>query len=481
MNFHFCITKPQVRTRMKWTRHILLWGCLSISVISFAQSGNTDTLTLNQFFQIIQRNHPVAKQIRQMVSAADAAKLRARGNFDPKLFTQYESKNFQGKEYFNMLDAGLQIPTWAGLDIKAGLENNRGYQINPESSTPDGGLTYAKITVPLLQGLIIDERRAILKQASIAQNMSVFEMANAMNELYYLAGKSYFDWQLSLANLQVYEKAYALSIERMAATRRNAALGDRPGIDTVEARIQMQDRYVQLIQSQNDVFTARLQLSVFLWNDSNQPLELKSDVMPDPDLQNRMTDRLDSIMQTNKDLFSTHPYLKTLDLKISQLEIDKKWKKEKLKPILNLSYSPLTDANRFSALSFNQNKWGVGFAFPLLLRKERGDLQLAQLKIQTAQWERDQKRNEMQIKLSVAANKFTNLRSQEELQKQNVGNYEKLWLSEKKMFDLGESSLFMINAREMSYMTSQIKLNDLRNKYIKAGLEVEYAKGQLGK
>jgi hypothetical protein len=115
----------------------------------------------------------------------------------------------------------------------------------------------------------------------------------------------------------------------------------------------------------------------------------------------------------------------------------------------------------------------------LFLRKERGDLQLAQLKIQSAQWERDQKRNELQNKLSVAKNRFTNLRSQQILQAQNVGNYEKLWLSEKKMFDLGESSLFMINSREMSYMTSQIKLNELQNKYIKSGLEVEYAKGQL--
>ena len=141
-----------------------------------------------------------------------------------------------------MLDAGALIPTWAGLDIKTGIENNRGYQVNPESLTPTGGLAYTKITVPLLQGLIIDERRAILKQANIAQTMSVFEMANAMNDLFYQAGKSYFDWQLSLANLQVYEKAYSLSTERLAATRRNVSLGDRPGIGTVEARIQMQDR-----------------------------------------------------------------------------------------------------------------------------------------------------------------------------------------------------------------------------------------------
>jgi hypothetical protein len=61
----------------------------------------------------------------------------------------------------------------------------------------------------------------------------------------------------------------------------------------------------------------------------------------------------------------------------------------------------------------------------------------------------------------------------------NVSNYETLWLSEKRLFDNGESSLFMINSREMSYINAMIKLNEIFNKNKKAALETTYSFGTL--
>jgi hypothetical protein len=66
-----------------------------------------------------------------------------------------------------------------------------------------------------------------------------------------------------------------------------------------------------------------------------------------------------------------------------------------------------------------------------------------------------------------------------EVYRNNLNNYEKLWQSEKRLFESGESSLFMINSREMSYINAQLKLNDLSNKYQKASLDAEYSFGQL--
>jgi hypothetical protein len=60
-----------------------------------------------------------------------------------------------------------------------------------------------------------------------------------------------------------------------------------------------------------------------------------------------------------------------------------------------------------------------------------------------------------------------------------VSNYERLWQSEKRLFDSGESSLFMINSREMSYINAQIKLNEIINKNKKAALDTEYSFGLL--
>jgi hypothetical protein len=61
----------------------------------------------------------------------------------------------------------------------------------------------------------------------------------------------------------------------------------------------------------------------------------------------------------------------------------------------------------------------------------------------------------------------------------NVIDYEQLWKAEIKLFEAGESSLFMINSREMSYINSRVKLNEIINKKMKAAFDAEYSSGQL--
>ena len=50
---------------------------------------------------------------------------------------------------------------------------------------------------------------------------------------------------------------------------------------------------------------------------------------------------------------------------------------------------------------------------------------------------------------------------------------------EKISFENGESSLFMINSREMSFINAKIKLNELENKWQKSLLEVNFNLGLL--
>jgi hypothetical protein len=60
-----------------------------------------------------------------------------------------------------------------------------------------------------------------------------------------------------------------------------------------------------------------------------------------------------------------------------------------------------------------------------------------------------------------------------------VINYERLWESEKRLFEQGESSLFMMNSREMSMINARLKLNEMIYKNQKALLEADYSFGLL--
>ena len=117
---------------------------------------------------------------------------------------------------------------------------------------------------------------------------------------------------------------------------------------------------------------------------------------------------------------------------------------------------------------------------PLLLRKERGELQLTKLKLTDANYELQNKNLELLNKSKAGINEHSVSIQQVKLYSKTVRDYESLLEAEKRMFEGGESSLFMINARELSAINARIKLTELITKTKKALLTVEYSFGELG-
>ena len=127
------------------------------------------------------------------------------------------------------------------------------------------------------------------------------------------------------------------------------------------------------------------------------------------------------------------------------MEFEKRWKQEQLKPILNVNYNALSYASTNSeALTYNLNnyKWGFSFAVPVLLRKERGSLQLAKIKLQDAGYERERKRNIITNKILAGRQELKLLNEQALSYQQTVRGYQQLLSAENTLFETGESSLF---------------------------------------
>ncbi len=66
-----------------------------------------------------------------------------------------------------------------------------------------------------------------------------------------------------------------------------------------------------------------------------------------------------------------------------------------------------------------------------------------------------------------------------QFQEKNLENYSFIFESERKMFDLGESSLFILNNRELNYINSQIKQIEMLSKGLKTELEIQFSLGIL--
>jgi outer membrane protein TolC len=443
---------------------------------------STQLLTLDAFIDIVRLHHPVAKQANLVIDMGDAQVRKSRGAFDPYAFVGFSEKFFDGKSYYRLADGGLKIPTWFGVEIKTGFERNTGTQLNPEALVPDAGLFYAGASINLGNGLLMDERRAALRSAQIYQQSTELERRIIYNQLIYEAGLAYWDWFRTYNNYLVMQEGVRLINIRLNAIKQSALLGDRPFIDTLEGTIQLQMRQVRLQQSELEFKNSTAQLGVFLWIDAKVPLELSESTIPFLKDSITSTSVKPEILYALDTLQLSHPILRQYQFKLEGQRIERRLKVEQLKPNLNLQYIPLSEpinGNPLGGLSLNNYKWGFNFTMPIFLRKARGSLALTDIKIKQTLLDLNNKNAQIQYKALASMNTWDYTNRQAVLYQQTVQDYSRLFQGELTKFRAGESSVFLVNKREVGYLEAQLKYIELLAKNHKAELAANYALGLL--
>lgn len=440
-----------------------------------AQQDSIQRLTFADFMERVVIHHPVSQQADLRPARGDAAVLAARGAFDPKAKADLYQKYFDDKQYYSLANAGLQIPTWFGLSFKGGFEQNRGSFLNPENTLPVAGLWYAGVTVPIGQGLFIDERRAVLKQARIYREATEQERRIMLNDLLFAAAAAYWDWYKAFNDLLILEEAVDAAFTQFEAVKRSAELGDIPSIDTLEAGIQWQNLQVAARSASIELFKARMELSTYLWEDGSIPLEINESVSPPTALFTPEMELSIEFPDNPAQSLVSHPELLMYNLKLDELDVERRWKTEQLKPRLDLSYNPISEpvgGDPLAGFSPDNYTWGVSFSMPLLLRKERGGLQMTDIKIDNTLLEQQQKVLQLNNKAFAFQNELALSTSQIEQFEQVTDDYFRLWQAEIVLFEIGESSLFLINTRQQRYITARQKLNEIKakNRMAEAGL-----------
>ncbi|MGB0176533.1 MAG: TolC family protein [Owenweeksia sp.] len=446
--------------------------------LGMAQPDSIHILTYAEYMQRVQGHHPLAIQADLALERGEAGVLQSRGAFDPKTFADVGQKYFDDKTYYSRVHGGLKIPTWFGLEVAGGFQQNDGVFLNPAETLPEDGLWYAGITVPLGQNLFIDQRRTELRKAKIYRESTEAERQVLLNELLLNAGKVYWNWFQAYHAREVYRDAVIAAQQRLGAVKLSAKLGDRPQIDTLEAGLQLQNRQMDLQQAELEVTNASAALSVYMWEEGSIPLEPAAGTQPSPpDSINSETPIVDF-----ESFIQNHPELQQYRYKIKQLELDKRLKKERLKPEVNLKYNALLEpvgTETWENYNSANYTWGLEFSFPLFLRKERGALKMADIYIRESEYELQYKEQALRYQLQTAVNEWQTTGSQLDIFRRTVRDYESLLKGERRKFEAGESSLFMVNSRELNLINSQVKLLQLQSKRKEKELEILFRHGKL--
>jgi len=450
-----------------------------------AAADSNKIFALKDLEELVIANHPIVKQAALLSAEAKAKVMQALGYFDPKLNASFDRKIFGNSEYYNHWDSELKVPLWlAGADLKIGYDRNVGTYTNPETHTSLAGLTGIGLSIPLGQGLIIDARRSTLRQSKIMVRYAEAEQVKQINEVWYAAVKDYWNWYYAYRQYVLLNAGVELAQNRFIALRNQVLVGDKPPIDSVEAAITVQDRRIQLEGIRVALQNSRLVLSNYLWSSKGEPLELPEKAYPQTEAQgltkvNRYA--LDSLVARASNL---HPELIKLQSKSGQLAIERSYRRELLKPKLNVNGSFLSSRRGFNYdipanYDFNwmNYKVGIDFAFPLFLRAERGKLKEIKIQQQELDYSFQQTGRNIQTNILSSFNDLTAYETQYAIQVNSVKNQQILVKGELQKFELGESTLFLINNRETKLIDMQIKQAELVSKYQKSLADLYYKAG----
>lgn len=454
-------------------------------LLAKSAADTSSLLSLEAFVAIVLSNHPVVKQADLLPENAKQEIRLARGAFDPKLESSWEVKNFKDTEYYDIFNTTLKVPTWFPLDPKVSVDRNRGVFLNPENAIPAGDefqQITAGISLPIGRGLIIDQRRASVQQAEIFSKITDAERIKLINKILLSASKDYWEWYFGFYNYLLIEESLDLAEIIYGGVKESFRLGNLAAIDTIQAAITLKTRMAERREALIDFQTSGLILSNYLWGENEEPLEVQENLVPSLDINMNLMGSaipLDSLLNL---ALERHPELLKTNLKLEQLDVDRRMARENLKPRMDLNYNvinaPVNPQGEFVNVQLRNNyKFGIEFEFPLFLRKERSKLRQTKIKIEQTNYELSLL--EREIINSIQASYFELDNTQGMLQLlQEVADYYKDLLA-LELFNLrnGESDLFKINIQQDKLLESQIKLMKMRANMEKARVNLYWSAG----
>lgn len=424
---------------------------------------HAQTFSMRDFLQTIEVYHPIAKKAALLNDAADAELLLAKGVFDPYIESEIAQKEYADKLYYRQWNSSLYIPVWGGIDAYIGHLKNSGDFLDPSETLPDEGLIKAGIKMDVLSGFWNNRRQIDIAQAKLMQDANANEFIIEMNELFHEAVQDYIHWSRSYAVMEL-QRSF---IEKAQARYSNTVIlfqqGDIPAIDTLEAFMQLQDRTAAFNESLVFYIYALNQVNAYLWDNNLNPLRLSETQIPEPlDSLNWL-----STLPFNQN-WAQHPKILDYEFKTNDLQFERKLKQQYLLPNLSLHYNVLNSPsnNILNELETSNYQFGLSFNYPLFLRQERAALQLVGIKLQEVQLDQINTLNTLKVKAEILEQELQTWDDQRKLLSSLRDNSSVLLNAEEMKFSLGESSLFLVNSRELSYLNNSMKSISADAKYL---------------
>ncbi len=442
-----------------------------------------DTLELAEVLALVESHHPRIRSAALTRGVAAARVLERQGAFDPSLgldsnYQRYNSTSRPGQalhQLGNTIAVTRTDPS--GIRWEGGWNLQEGTVKSPLSATGTGGELFLEAKIPLLRGLGVNPSSTLLQQSQLLFEQTEFDLHRTRLNVLLEAGSAFFRWNATVMQWRILEENLQLAKDRAEQVRIRIEAGDLPTIDQIEADREVTIREDALLRAGREIQRSALTLAMYLWNS-----EGSSQAVPAPEqapqlLPETSTVSPEQVTELQLKALVQRPELRRLKLDRSIIDLDRELAENDRLPQLDLTLRPGVDLGQQSIGP--TIKAGVELVIPLGTRTFDGRRQAAVLKLDQIDLDKVQTLQAILIQVQDAASEVE-ATAQRLLQAREI--YEqslKLEEAERLRFELGDSTLFLVNIRERSTVEAALGVLALGHEHAQASLLLDAAVGRL--
>ncbi len=436
-----------------------------------------DMLTLEALLASVNRNFPPLRAALLERPLAEADLLNQEGRFDLSLKSRVDSQNF-GFYQNERFEIAIEQPTqvW-GATLYSGFGVSRGRypDYDGKSLTNEAGQYRAGVRVPLARDRAIDSRRADLGKARVGLRLADLTIDQQRITILQTATRRYWDWVASSRRLLIANLLLEVANGRDTILKDAVAIGALPQFEQLDNQRIVLQRRNNVVEARRALENASIELSLYWRDDQGKPVIAGASALipgfPDP-AELTEEQALDDMIAAQ----SRRPDVLRYVFQRNQIEIDRKLARNQRLPGVDLYTEYYREAgDGLVKRGPNDLRVGLIFDLPLQRRQATSKLRSAEARLsQLAQreaFQKDQVAAEVRDSASAvkAAFERSGVATEELSITRQVEDAERL------RFELGDSTLFVLNQREQATAEAAIKEANALADYFRAYAAYELA------
>ena len=444
--------------------------------VECATGDDCPVLELDAFLQQVLRAGPQVQRIRLEDDRAAAELQEARGGFDPRLTSGYEYKTQEGGDKINVLRTGVDVPLNLPLSpsLIADYRRGLGSSIDPSVKTTFDGETSFGLAFEPLDAFFLDKKQATLDKARLEPRRADALQEGARNDLLLEATRAYLKWVEAQRKLEISRDLLDLATRRRVLVTRQAETGEAAAIDSTEAKLAVASRQEQVAAAEQAFRRAGVKVATFLWTPQGRPATFAFAPPASAPVPQREVADSERAAQVALD---RRPELRELDVKLQQTRIQQRLARERLRPNLKLKAQVVSYEN--GPTDVTDLKVGFEIRQPLFFRGPRSEADEARIDAQEVSLKRDETRRKVRADIEAALIDLRQARRRVDAAEEQVSLARRLAEAEQRRFEIGESTLFLVNQRDQGLAKARKALATARADLARAHATYRWATGTI--